>query len=150
MPVTNVMWQVLEAVRTGLATVPNAPTPQVRYKLELFGSDTPPLLIIAPGKRSIRARQFVNDLANIWYNYEVHVALVTAGNRKSAAGLQAYLQLEADLNYQLTQTELSGAPAVFDTNLDDHEIVKFASRLETQYDVTGWSIRYCDAELTKG
>jgi hypothetical protein len=141
----SVYWDILQAVEASVDAVSGVPATEVRYDLEAFQGDPCPLVIIAPGPEGEKHTKLIMP-NGVWYEYPVLVALVTPGNRKSASGLEAYLQLRQDVRNKLFAVKLAGVSEVFDTGMGTEAVSKFAAAVGTNYRVTGWLMKYRSAE----
>lgn len=137
----SVYFDILDAVKTRLAGVAGAPAPDLRYEVELFEKEAAPLLIVAPGPDGEKIVQQTFG-KGVWYAYPVLVAYVTAGNRKSAAGLQEYLGVREAIRNELFQVRLPGVSDVIDTGMGPQAVSKLAATLGGNYRVTGWLMTY--------
>ena len=74
----SVFYQILDAVRDRLATIPSVPTIVIRKRPVLVQEDTVPIVIVSPGREIIGDEAFGNIVE---YLYSVEVTIIQAGNR---------------------------------------------------------------------
>lgn len=139
----SVFYQILDAVRDRLATIPSVPTIVIRKRAILVQEDTLPLIIVSPGREVIGDEAFGNVVE---YLYSVEVTIIQAGNRVYEADVATLFDLRENIRNQLFQPLLSGAASVYDCQLETNPAFEVVSGQASNYDISGMVITYKSVE----
>ncbi len=139
----SVFYQILDAVRDRLATIPSVPTIVIRKRAILVQEDTLPLIIVSPGREVIGDEAFGNVVE---YLYSVEVTIIQAGNRVYEADVATLFDLRENIGNQLFQPLLSGAASVYDCQLETNPAFEVVSGQASNYDISGMVITYKSVE----
>jgi hypothetical protein len=139
----SVFYQILDAVRDRLATIPSVPTIVIRKRPVLVQEDTVPIVIVSPGREVIGDEAFGNIVE---YLYSVEVTIIQAGNRVYEADVATLFDLRENIRNQLFQPLLSGAASVYDCQLETNPAFEVVSGQASNYDISGMVITYKSVE----
>lgn len=139
----SVFYQILDAVRDRLATIPSVPTIVIRKRAILVQEDTLPLIIVSPGREVIGDEAFGNVVE---YLYSIEVTIIQAGNRVYEADVATLFDLRENIRNQLFQPLLSGAASVYDCQLETSPAFEVVSGQASNYDISGMVITYKSVE----
>lgn len=139
----SVFYQILDAVRDRLATIPSVPTIVIRKRPVLVQEDTVPIVIVSPGREIIGDEAFGNIVE---YLYSVEVTIIQAGNRVYEADVATLFDLRENIRNQLFQPLLSGAASVYDCQLETNPAFEVVSGQASNYDISGMVITYKSVE----
>lgn len=139
----SVFYQILDAVRDRLATIPSVPTIVIRKRPVLVQEDTVPIVIVSPGREIIGDEAFGNIVE---YLYSVEVTIIQAGNRVYEADVASLFDLRENIRNQLFQPLLSGAASVYDCQLETNPAFEVVSGQASNYDISGMVITYKSVE----
>ena len=139
----SVFYQILDAVRDRLATIPSVPTIVIRKRPVLVQEDTVPIVIVSPGREIIGDEAFGNIVE---YLYSVEVTIIQAGNRVYEADVATLFDLRENIRNQLFQPLLSGAASVYDCQLETNPVFEVVSGQASNYDISGMVITYKSVE----
>ena len=139
----SVFYQILDAVRDRLATIPSVPTIVIRKRPVLVQEDTVPIVIVSPGREFIGDEAFGNIVE---YLYSVEVTIIQAGNRVYEADVATLFDLRENIRNQLFQPLLSGAASVYDCQLETNPAFEVVSGQASNYDISGMVITYKSVE----
>lgn len=139
----SVFYQILDAVRDRLATIPSVPTIVIRKRPVLVQEDTVPIVIVSPGREVIGDEAFGNIVE---YLYSVDVTIIQAGNRVYEADVATLFDLRENIRNQLFQPLLSGAASVYDCQLETNPAFEVVSGQASNYDISGMVITYKSVE----
>lgn len=139
----SVFYQILDAVRDRLATIPSVPTIVIRKRPVLVQEDTVPIVIVSPGREIIGDEAFGNIVE---YLYSVDVTIIQAGNRVYEADVATLFDLRENIRNQLFQPLLSGAASVYDCQLETNPAFEVVSGQASNYDISGMVITYKSVE----
>ena len=139
----SVFYQILDAVRDRLATIPSVPTIVIRKRPVLVQEDTVPIVIVSPGREIIGDEAFGNIVE---YLYSVEVTIIQAGNRVYEAEVATLFDLRENIRNQLFQPLLSGAASVYDCQLETNPAFEVVSGQASNYDISGMVITYKSVE----
>lgn len=127
----NPYWDILTAVKAKLDAVSGHPTVDIRHDVMQFDSsiDTLPLIIVAPSpERQLPADDQPGTFGSkVIYDYPVDIVWIVGNARVAKTGLEAYLQLEHDIQAALYMVTLSGVTSVYDTNQGSLVVARLAS-----------------------
>lgn len=147
----NPYWDILVAVKAKLDAVSGHPTVDIRHDVMQFddGIDTLPLIIVAP---SPERQQPADDQPGtfdsiVMYDYPVDIVWIVGNARTAKSGLEAYLQLEHDIQAALHTVTLASVSAVFDTNQVPLAIARLNN---TKTRARGWTFKYRATETRSG
>jgi hypothetical protein len=115
---------IADAVRTILATLPNAPTVEVRKNDSMFGRDVPPMVIVTLGDEGVTAAVSgagtSTDLGDVYKSYQIGITIY----RNCLADIDSSIGNNPDFilaaKQALNKVSLAGVPQVRDTTLVDH------------------------------
>jgi len=139
----SVFYQILDAVRDRLATIPSVPTIVIRKRPVLVQEDTLPIIMVSPGREVIGDEAFGNVVE---YLYSVEVTIIQAGNRVYEADVATLFDLRENIRNQLFQPLLSGAASVYDCQLETNPAFEVVSGQASNYDISGMVITYKSVE----
>lgn len=139
----SVFYQILDAVRDRLATIPSVPTIVIRKRPVLVQEDTVPIVIVSPGREIIGDEAFGNIVE---YLYSVEVTIIQAGNRVYEADVATLFDLRENIRNKLFQPLLSGAASVYDCQLETNPAFEVVSGQASNYDISGMVITYKSVE----
>lgn len=139
----SVFYQILDAVRDRLATIPSVPTIVIRKRPVLVQEDTLPIVMVSPGREVIGDEAFGNVVE---YLYSVEVTIIQAGNRVYEADVATLFDLRENIRNQLFQPLLSGAASVYDCQLETNPAFEVVSGQASNYDISGMVITYKSVE----
>lgn len=143
----NPYFDVLVAVKASLETILGHPTVDIRHDVAQFDKsiDTLPLIIVAPAPERQQIVDGAFD-ADVVYDYPVDIAWIEGSGRTVKTGLEAYLQMEWDIQSKLFHVTLASVSAVYDTNQGPAVADKIPKAGLENLRVRGWRFKYRSEE----
>lgn len=148
-----IYYQLLTGVQTNVGNLAGTPPVVLRKKLALTQGDPSALVIVAPGRGGEKPDRLTYKSATTFgqtgvnYVYPVAVALIEPNDEALSANLAAYLLLRQSIRNLLFTVAPAGiVQPGYDVELDPDEVAEFGAFLGTNYDVTGWLVKYRTVE----
>lgn len=135
----SVFGDILVAVETRIDGITDHPTIYIRKKPILLPEDIIPCIIISPGREQIVEENFD---AVVWYEYEVQITHIRAGDREYGRDdTLALLELRQSIRNTLYQVLLPGAQSI-DVKMALNPPFEVASGKMANYDISGYIMKY--------